>query len=240
VKRAALKPLPRAPLLHVSVQQSLKQFINDNRLAGGDPLPPEAALAKALGVSRNSVREAVKGLESLGILETRRGVGVFVQDFSLEPLLEHLTYGLDRGVREIADILEVRRSLEVAMVECAMARLTKADLTMLRGTVDAMRAHAERGESFAVEDRAFHNQLFRALENRVMLRLIDVFWLAFHKASGFFDMENPDPMATWQDHADILAAVEADDPEAARARLDHHYRGIAGLLALREQEQASP
>jgi DNA-binding FadR family transcriptional regulator len=124
------------------------------------------------------------------------------------------------------------------MVGRAMARLDAADLAALHDILAAMRVRAERGESFAAEDRAFHNALFRRLENHVMLRLIDVFWLAFHKASGFFDTDNPDPMATWQDHADILAAVTAQDPAAARTRLDHHYRGISGLLASRQQTHA--
>jgi DNA-binding FadR family transcriptional regulator len=235
--RGGLQPLTRAPLLHVSVQQSLKQFIADNNLGDGDALPPESGLARALGVSRNSVREAVKALESVGILETRRGIGVFVRPFSLEPLLEHLTYGFGRSVRDVAEVLEIRRTLEVAMIERAISRLDQNDLAGLHATLDAMRARAECGEGFPEEDRAFHSQLFCCLDNRVMLRLIDVFWLAFHRASGFFDSANPAPMVTWQEHVDILAAVEARDPVAARARLDHHYRHITTVLATRD---ASP
>ena len=72
-----LTPLKRAPLLHVSVQESLRGYVEANRLGPGSPLPPEGELAQSLGVSRNSVREAIKALESVGVLETRRGVGVF-------------------------------------------------------------------------------------------------------------------------------------------------------------------
>src|SRR5690606_27853305 len=80
----SLTPLNRPPLLHVTVQESLKQYIEDNRLKAGDPLPPETFLAQQLGVGRNSMREAIKALESLGIVETRRGVGVFVKEFSFK------------------------------------------------------------------------------------------------------------------------------------------------------------
>ncbi|SUW30856.1 GntR family transcriptional regulator [Brucella abortus] len=74
-----IKPLKRAPLLHVSVQESLRAYIEDNGLQAGAPLPPEGELAARLGVSRNSVREAIKALESVGVLESRRGIGVFVK-----------------------------------------------------------------------------------------------------------------------------------------------------------------
>ena len=84
----------------------------ENRLAAGAPLPPEGELAQQLGVSRNSVREGVKALESLGILEMRRGVGVFVKAFSFEPLLANLTYGLGDALTQIADVIAVRRALE--------------------------------------------------------------------------------------------------------------------------------
>ena len=92
-----MTPLKRPPPLHVSVRESLRRHIDENRLEAGDPLPPEGDLAQQLGVSRNSVREAIKALESLGVLEMRRGVGVFVKAFSFEPLLENLTYGLGRS-----------------------------------------------------------------------------------------------------------------------------------------------
>ncbi|TIT84305.1 MAG: FadR family transcriptional regulator, partial [Mesorhizobium sp.] len=90
----SLEPLNRPPLLHVTVQESLRNYIEANRLKAGDALPPETFLAQQLGVGRNSVREAIKALESIGILETRRGIGVFVKEFSFKPLLDNLAYGL--------------------------------------------------------------------------------------------------------------------------------------------------
>jgi DNA-binding FadR family transcriptional regulator len=222
------RKLARAPL-HMSVQQSLKQYVTENGLKGGDRLPAEATLAGALGVARNSVREAVKALESVGILEVRRGVGVFVRDFSLAPLLDHLSFGLD--LRDVAGILQVRRTLETGLLARAVAAIGTDDLEALARTVQSMETLAARGETFAAEDRAFHTQLFRCLNNRVLVRLIDVFWIAFDKASGFFDKPGSDPMAAWRDHADILAAIVAGDADAACAVLERHYSDIAGLIA---------
>ena len=220
--------LPRAPL-HLSVQQSLKQYVAENGLKGGDRLPPEAALARALGVARNSVREAVKALESVGILEVRRGVGVFVRDFSLEPLLDHLAFGLDLG--DVADILLVLRTLEDGLLARAVGAIGADDLDALQQTVQAMAARACRGENPAAEDRAFHAQLFRCLGNRVLLRLIGGFCLVLDKALESFGPPGPDPLPNKRDQAAILDAILAGDAAAARERLDRHYSDIAERLA---------
>ncbi|MBL8699726.1 MAG: FadR family transcriptional regulator [Alphaproteobacteria bacterium] len=226
-----LRPLPRPPLLHVSVQDSLKRFIAENALTGGAMLPAEAMLARNLGVSRNSVREAVKALESLGMLETRRGIGVFVRHFSLDALIDNLPYALGQSLRDIEEIIEIRRTLEVAMVERAIERISAEDIAALRATLDAMRRKAERGESFAEADQAFHRLLFRGLGNRMLSRMIEVFWLAFRRAAEFIDTENPDPMATYRDHEAIVDAVERRDAADARDRLARHYQGISTLIA---------
>ncbi|WP_293856074.1 FadR/GntR family transcriptional regulator [uncultured Alsobacter sp.] len=227
----ALKPLPRPPLLHVSVQESLKQFIADNTLKAGDPLPAESDLARSLGVGRNSVREAIKALESLGMLETRRGIGVFVRAFSLDALIDNLPYGLGRSLRDIEEIIEIRRTLETAMIGQAIERMPAQDLMELRGITLAMRRRAEQGESFADEDRAFHAVLFRGLDNRMLIRLIDVFWRAFDRAADFFNTDNPDPMQTWRDHDAIVEAVARKDVDEARLRLARHYHGISAVIA---------
>ena len=94
-----------------------------------------------------------------------------------------------------------------------------------------MRLCAERSESFAREDQRFHNLLFRCQNNKMLTSLIDLFWLAFYKASDIVNLTSVDPMATWRDHYEIYAAVAARDTAAARSRLDQHYDGIARLLA---------
>jgi len=93
------------------------------------------------------------------------------------------------------------------------------DLAELRATVNRMRVHAERGETFAEDDQLFHRLLFRCQDNETLVRLIDVFWLAFYKASDFVN------------HAAIVDAIEAKDLEEARKRMDRHYEGIARVIA---------
>lgn len=227
----SIKPLKRAPLLHVSVQESLRSYIDDNSLTAGAPLPPEGELALQLGVSRNSVREGIKALESVGVLESRRGIGVFVKAFSFEPLLDNLAYGLGGALKQIEEVITIRRTLEVGLIDKTLKLIGPDDIRALRETVDKMKAHAERGESFPAEDRQFHQLLYRCQDNDVLLGLLEVFWLAFYKASDFVNLDNADPMQTWRDHAAIVDAVEAGDLAGAKDRLDKHYEGINRVIA---------
>src|SRR5260221_10589345 len=93
-KHRMLKPIKRGELLYEAAQTEIKEYIITHRLKSGDPLPTEMKLAEHLGVSRNSVREAVKALEAVGVLESRAGAGLFVSDFSFDPLLRNMAYGL--------------------------------------------------------------------------------------------------------------------------------------------------
>jgi DNA-binding FadR family transcriptional regulator len=228
---STLKPLARQPLLHRSVQDAIRAYIIDNRLRAGDVLPPETDLARQLGVSRNSVREAVKALESLGILETRRGSGLYVRAFSFDPLLENLSYGLLFDLRELAELLEIRRALETGLVGAAMRAMTRANVEALGEVVQDMAARARRAEGFFEEDRRFHQVLFEPLGNQTLLKLLDVFWLTYREASRQTDMQNPDLIPTYEDHAAIYDAIAAHDELEARAALDRHYAGITRRLA---------
>jgi DNA-binding FadR family transcriptional regulator len=235
----SMTPLSRAPLLHITVQDSLKQYIEDNQLKAGDPLPPETFLAQQLGVGRNSMREAIKALESLGILETRRGIGVFVKEFSFKPLLDNLAYGLQDSLRDVEELREIRRVLETGLIGKTIEMIGEADLAALRDVTARMKVRAERQESFAEEDQRFHQLLFRCQNNHMLSALIDIFWTAFNKASNFNDLDNPEPLDTWRDHHEIVEAVARKDVEQARKRLDDHYRGIQQVIARNRKEPST-
>jgi DNA-binding FadR family transcriptional regulator len=228
-----LAVLRRPKLLHTSVQEAVKSYIAANGLAAGMKLPAEGELAEQLGVSRGSVREAMRALESIGIVETRRGVGVFVADFSLAALIDNLAYGLRGALREIAEVLQIRRALEVSLVGETVRLAGPEDIATLRRITERMRARAVQGRSFAEEDQQFHQALFACLGNATLLHLLDVFWLAFFKAASDLTLENAEPLRTWADHQAIVDAIAARDVARARQQLDTHYDGIAGLLAER-------
>ena len=223
------QPLQRPPSLPETVQTAIRNFIADNNLRTGDALPPETQLTKQLGVSRNAIREAVKSLEMVGIVEVRRGSGLFVGDFSLDPLLDNLPYGLMSDLQELRELLEIRQILEVGMMDRVIAQRTDDQISGLKRVADQMRVRAEQGKPFPNEDRKFHLLLLENTDNRTLLKLLDIFWQTYNRASRLDEIEDYDPMKTYQDHAVIVQAVEAGDVDGVRRALEQHYTGLGSL-----------
>ena len=175
--------------------------------------------------------------ESVGILETRRGSGLFVGEFSLESLLDNLPYVLMSSLQDLADLFEIRHTLEAAMIGTAIANLTQGQVEQLQYLVECMRQNAERGDDFCQEDREFHQCLFANVGNNVLLMLLDTFWLTFRKASQQTDIQDIEPLNTYRSHAAIAAAVIARDETKALAALDWHYDDLNNRLQRTRQER---
>ncbi len=121
------------------------------------------------------------------------------------------------------------------MVETALTVITPEQLSHLRGLTRQMLARAERGQTFPDEDREFHATLFAGLQNQVLLKLLDTFWLTFHKAAQLTDLQDRDPMRTYRDHVAILEAVEAGEAVQVRLALDQHYLSLEERLKQAQQ-----
>lgn len=234
-----LKPVNRPPSLSESVQQVIRDFITDNQLKSGDALPPETQLTKQLGVSRNAIREAVKALEMIGVIEVRRGSGLFVGDFSFDSLLESLPFGLMNDLRNLRELLEIRLVLETGMVERVIEKRTDKQIEHLKAILDQMGKQAKAGKPFPEEDREFHQLLFININNQTLLKLLDIFWQAFNRASQIDDIEDYDPMKTYRDHVAILENVQAGDVAAAITALEQHYTGLGSLKFRLDQVERS-
>jgi DNA-binding FadR family transcriptional regulator len=223
-EQGAFQRLEALPPLHRTVQDEIRHYIIRHGLGPGDPLKPEAELARVFGVSRNSVREAVKALESTGVLETRRGSGVYVRAFSFAPLLDNLPYGLMQGHRALSELVALRKALEAGMIADAMKALTPESVAALRNVLDTWLARAESGENVGDQDREFHRLLFADLGNEMLLRLFDLFWVAYHRAAP--TVPHRSPVEIHRIHADILDAVVSGDVERAREAVRRHYAGL--------------
>ena len=180
----------------------------------GDPLPSEAELATLLDVGKTSVREALRRLEAHGVVEVRRGKGLFVGTFSFGPLIEQLPYGLQADSVPLLQLLQARRALEEGLISEVAKVITDDELQLLDELVDQMRASADHGRVPADVDQAFHQALFAPLGNPFVLQLIDVFWTIFRKAADHVVLDLRRPTA--EDHAAIVDALRSGD----RARDD--------------------
>ncbi len=225
------RKLKRPQFLYQAVQDEVKAFIIEQALVPGDALPPETELAEQLGVSRNSVREAIKSLETLGIVEARTGAGLFVRNFSFDPLLENLAYGMMFDLKDLADILEVRFHIEHSMIDQAVAAVTDDQLEQFHAILERMQTILGQGKDYPEEDRLFHRTLWANVRNRSVGKIVDVFWMVFSQARQRTPIpSNPDPKEIYQWHEAIVDSLAARDIDAARVAIVQHYGNIQSVL----------
>lgn len=235
-----LKALKRKPMLYEAVQEEVKAYILQHSLKAGDALPPETELAQQLDISRNSVREAVKALEALGILEARPGTGLFVREFNFDSILNNLAYGMLFDLRQLTDVMEVRFHLEYGMVDKVIQKVTPEQVQRLREVLGEMRTAAEQGRYSAEADRAFHRHLYDNVNNHLLWKILDIFWEVLRLAQEYAAMPGPtNPLESYRVHIPIVDALEKGDVEEMRAALARHYAGIEARIR-RFQEAQQP
>jgi len=226
-----LTPIKRRRPLTDYVRDSIKDYIVENNLPPGALIPSEKELCERLGVGRNVVREGVKALESLGVLETRQGSGIYVRDFNLDPVLENLQYQFLRSLEEVREFLQVRLVLELGVIDDALARISDREIDALGLVLERMRGRAEQGKLYPDIDREFHRRLLEPAGNKTLLRLVDVFWVLFDKATE--PLMDPERLVrVYHDHEALFAAARTRDAEATREALREHYASAQQWLRL--------
>lgn len=165
-------------------QQRLREYIDEHGLQPGDGLPSEATLAGELGISRISLREATRSLQTLGVIEAKRGKGLYVSAFSFSPILDQLPYGLSAHGASLQEVLVVRETLEEGLIDAVAKRITTEDLDALDDLVDQMERRRGEEQAMADVDKAFHLRLFRPLENELLTHLIEIFWVLSNRLRG--------------------------------------------------------
>ena len=232
--RTTMTATPR----RTTTADQIKDFILGEGLRPGDPLPTETALCERLAVSRSSVREAIRTLSTLDIVEVRHGHGTFVGHMSLDALVESLVF---RGVlspgddlRALRDVVEVRQALDLAMAERIVDSLAGTTYPDLHALVDEMVAAAGEGRSFATQDRAFHTGLLARLDNSLVGQLVAAFWDVHTAVIPKLGISvAADLVQTARAHGEMISAAEAGDVAAFRAAVLSHYEPIDRALESR-------
>ncbi|MFF1679694.1 FadR family transcriptional regulator [Streptomyces sp. NBC_00554] len=218
------------------IQREVMQLILDRKLRAGAPLPTEAELMEDLGVSRNSVREALKALQALDIVDIRHGYGTYVGEASLTPLVDGLTFRTlarpSDDASALAEILQVREVLEEGLIRRVAGTLSEAELDRLESVVTRMETAGQEGGPFAELDREFHELLYASLGNALVPQLLGAFWTVFRRVSGIRGWtDDPAPEVTVRRHRDIVTALRAHDVEGAQRAMAFHFRGIEARAA---------
>lgn len=204
--------------------EQIRTLIRSGALPPGSRLPPENELAAQLGLSRNSMREAVKALEMVRVLDVRRGDGTYVT--SLEPrlLLEGLGLAVDLLQDEsVLSVVEVRRLLEPAATGLAAERITDEGLARLEERLREMDEAGSDAERQVAADAAFHLEVFAATRNQTLLSVLDGLASLTLRARIWRAVVEADAITeTLQQHRAIFSALAARDrPLAEAAALMH-------------------
>lgn len=209
----------------------IKEMIRSGELKPGDRLPPEKELSASLGLSRSSMREAVKALEMMRVLDVRRGDGTYVT--SLEPhlLLESMAFAVEiHQDTSLLDVFAVRRILEPAAAGLATARATAEDVHRLRALL------AEVGTTTSVDHLVAHDmELHRSLSalsgNTYLVGLLDSLSSRTLRARVWRGLtEDQAVERTLAEHCAIVDAVAAGDAALVRARTLVHLSGVEDWL----------
>jgi GntR family transcriptional repressor for pyruvate dehydrogenase complex len=204
----------------IEISRQLLNYLLSGRVQPGDRLPPERKLAETMGVGRSVVREALKSLTLLGLLEVRLGDGTYVKRSDAEILPTSIEWGLVLGTRHVLDLLEARRHLDVILAGLAARRRDDRDLVDLRELVAGMKAARRDTARFLAAETAYLRALAETADNDVLsgavgtIRSLVGVWVARVPYT-------PEEMdASVQEHGAVVDAIASGDEEAARVAMD--------------------
>ncbi|WP_335938572.1 FadR/GntR family transcriptional regulator [Streptomyces sp. PTD5-9] len=211
--------------------EKIKEMIVTGALRPGDRLPRENELAAELGLSRNSLREAVRALSLIRILDVRQGDGTYVTSLDPQLLLEALSFVVDFHRDDtVLEFLEVRRILEPAATAMAAARIGDARLDELAAELDALGDRPSLDELITA-DLEFHRAIVRASGNSVLCSLLDGLSGPTTRARVWRGLTQEGAVGrTLYEHRAILSALRDRDAEAARSWATVHVASVEQWL----------
>lgn len=209
-------------------------LILEQGLRPGSALPAEPALVATLGASRNSVREALRALHTLGIVEIRHGYGTFVGRAPITAVTPGLLFRTRLSVRDdpgaLADLVEVRELLELGLIEQVATRVGEELLEALDAALEAM-ARAVGGDELADADRRFHEALYAPVGNELATQLIGVFWDIYHQVAAELEPPSGDREQVMESHRRVVEALRARDAKQARRVMRYHFADLHDRVA---------
>ncbi|NEE00882.1 FadR/GntR family transcriptional regulator [Phytoactinopolyspora halotolerans] len=209
----------------------IKEMIVGGELKPGDRLPREADLAARLGLARNSLREAVRALSLMNILDVRQGDGTYVTSLESPLLLEAMSFVVDfHSDDSVLHFFEVRRIIEPAAAAMAATRINDDELAGLRDLLDQIDSDAPV-EKLVANDLEFHRRIGEASGNPVLTSLIEGLSAPTQRARVWRGLtEQGAPERTLSEHRAVYDALAAGQPDVARSWMTVHVAGVEQWL----------
>ena len=200
------------------------------KLKPGDKLPPERELAEMFGVSRSSIRDAIRSLELSGLVEPRQGIGTVVCEVTADSLLNPLVNALNRKQELVTELLEVRMMIEPPLAARAAGHASGDEI---REMEDILRRQAEkmaRDEMTIEEDSEFHYTIAMASGNSVVLKVLDLLMDLLRETRERSLQVPGRAQRSLAGHRQILAAIKKGDGKAAEAAMRHHIEDVEHIV----------
>lgn len=208
--------------VYIEIIRELNQIIQEDDLKPGDKLPSERELSERLNVGRSSVREALRSLELLDLIETRRGEGTFIKTIGGHRLVEILASFFLREKKARNDLAETRKIVEIEAVRLACNRIEANQLEILAQLIEQSKQSWEQGEFPVEEDYLFHKVIVESCQNRLLLHI----WISLVEYSKVALRESLSregrPEQSIAEHIKIYHALQERDEEKALIALKQH------------------
>ncbi|HWQ55464.1 MAG TPA: FadR/GntR family transcriptional regulator [Bryobacteraceae bacterium] len=215
----------RSNRLYEGVLEQLYSLIASGQVGCGERLPSERELCDGFGVSRTSVRAALRTLGALGLVETKNGGGTFVTRGSPESLGEILSVVLFHDFSDLEQIYEARRAIETWTVYLAAGRITAGELGCLEQLADRQEREVRGGESGIETDFAFHLTIGKAARNEIISRLLYSMITLIFKGLDPSKRPASDLAIAVDQHREIIGTLRNRDGIEAMRLMWNHIRG---------------
>lgn len=224
--------------IHEEIIGQIREQLADGRWKPGDQLPSERELAERFQVSRASVREAIRALESMGLVSIKTGEGTYVASGS-EALLSPLVSVILQQKDVLLDIFEVRKVIEPEIAALSAERAGPEEIRQMEEILEEQARQIAQGESGVEADTAFHSILTQSTKNKVFLRLSDAIVESLRESRERSLQIRGRPARSLAGHREILRAIRARDPVRARHAMLEHLTAIERNV-LKPDEDSHP
>jgi len=225
--KLGLEAIPRNRVF-TRVAEQLQTLLT--QLKPGDMLPPERELVRRFGVSRSSIRDAIRSLEAVGLLEPRQGIGTVIRDMSSGAVVGPLAGVLLRKHKIINELLDVRMIIEPALARRAALHASPELIAEMEAILNRQEEKVRLGETATAEDTAFHYAIALAADNSVMLKLTHVLIDSLREMRERSLQVGDRQVKSLAGHHRILGALKQGDAAAAEAAMHRHLSEIEKII----------
>lgn len=216
----------RKTRIHEEVFSQIQELIRQGRFKGGDQLPSERELAEIFKVSRTSVREALRALETQGLIVSRTGTGNFVADLPVQALIGPFARLLIDEKKALTDVFEMRKLIEPQIAALAAERATRNDIAQLKQIVAKQAAAVRRGETGVEADAELHFAIGRATRNQALHKLVSGLMELLSRSREESLQTHKRRESSIIRHRRIVAAIERHDRSKARNEMLRHIEEV--------------